>query len=160
MAPAWCAPRRGKRATPNRSRGLSKSNTTMRIPTARRACSDSRRNRCVCTSSTFQLRRISSAMTELMMKRTFHVAWIIGLLLAATSPAADWPQWGGTNERNMYSPEKGLPDKFDPGKFKAGGEEIDMATTKNVKWVAKLGSQSYGNVTISGGKVFVGTNND
>ena len=35
-----------------------------------------------------------------------------------------------------------------------------MATTKNVRWVAKLGSQAYGNPTISGGKVFVGTNNE
>src|SRR6185503_2230462 len=60
----------------------------------------------------------------------------------------------------MYSPEKGLPAKFDPGKFKSGTEEIDLKTTKNVKWVAKLGSQSYGNTTVAGGKVFVGTNND
>lgn len=74
--------------------------------------------------------------------------------------AGDWPQWGGTQHRNMYSPEKGLPDQFDPGKFKSGTEEIDPATTKNVKWTAKLGSQSYGNATISNGKVFVGTNND
>jgi outer membrane protein assembly factor BamB len=29
-----------------------------------------------------------------------------------------------------------------------------------VKWVARLGSQSYGNATVAGGKVFVGTNND
>src|SRR5437763_901724 len=35
-----------------------------------------------------------------------------------------------------------------------------MSTTKNVKWVAKLGSESYGNVTVAGGKVFIGTNND
>lgn len=74
--------------------------------------------------------------------------------------AADWPQWGGTPPRNMYSPEKGLPAVFDPGKFKQGTEEVDLKTTKNVKWVAKLGSQSYGNVTIAGGKVFVGTNNE
>lgn len=74
--------------------------------------------------------------------------------------AADWPQWGGTNPRNMYSPEKGLPATFDPGKFKQGSEEVDMKTTRNVKWVAKLGSQSYGNVTVAGGKVFVGTNNE
>lgn len=60
----------------------------------------------------------------------------------------------------MYSPETGLPDLFVAGKFKTGTEEIDMATTKSVKWIAKLGSQSYGNVTVSGGKVFVGTNND
>jgi len=60
----------------------------------------------------------------------------------------------------MYSSAKGLPARFDPGKFKPGTEDVDLKTTKNVKWVAKLGSQSYGNVTVAGGKVFVGTNND
>ena len=75
--------------------------------------------------------------------------------------AQDWPQWGGlTVHRNMYSPAKGLPDRFDPGKFKRGTEEVDLATTKNVKWVAKLGTQSYGNVTVAQGRVFVGTNNE
>ena len=80
--------------------------------------------------------------------------------LALPGIAAEWPQWGGTPVRNMYSPEKGLPAVFDPGKFKQGTEEVDLKTTKNVKWVAKLGSQSYGNVTVAGGKVFVGTNNE
>ncbi len=75
--------------------------------------------------------------------------------------AADWPQWGGNDPgRNMYSPATGLPDRFDSGKMKPGTEEVDMATTKNVKWVAKLGSQSYGNVTVAGGHIYVGTNND
>ena len=88
----------------------------------------------------------------------------ITALAAAALPvlhADDWPQWGGPNPgRNMYSPATGLPDRFEPGKPKSGTEEIDMATTKNVKFVAKLGSQSYGNTTVSQGKVFVGTNND
>ncbi len=75
--------------------------------------------------------------------------------------AADWPRWGGNDPgRNMYSPAKGLPATFNAGKPKAGSEDIDLATTKNVKWVAKLGSQSYGNVVVAQGKVFVGTNNE
>ena len=44
-------------------------------------------------------------------------AWILvwGLSSAVVS-AADWPQWGGNNERNMASPLAGsLPDFFDPG---------------------------------------------
>jgi outer membrane protein assembly factor BamB len=82
-------------------------------------------------------------------------------LLVPTAIATDWPQWGGRDPgRNMYSPAKGLPATFDPGKFKTGTEEVDLKTTKNVKWVAKLGSQSYGNVTVAAGKVFVGTNNE
>ena len=65
--------------------------------------------------------------------------------------AEDWPQWGGNDPgRNMYSKAKGLPDKFDAGKLKTGTEEVDMATTKNVKWAIKLGSQSYGNPVVTG----------
>jgi len=37
--------------------------------------------------------------------------------------------------------------------------EWDLKTGKNIKWVAEIGSQSYGNPTILDGKVFVGTNN-
>jgi outer membrane protein assembly factor BamB len=60
----------------------------------------------------------------------------------------------------MVSGETGLPSTFASGQYKGQTEEIDMATTKSVRWVAKLGSQTYGNPTIAGGKVFVGTNNE
>ena len=83
---------------------------------------------------------------------------------AATASAdlqGDWPCWGGNNgSRNMYSPAKNLPDHFDVGKYKSGSEDVDPATTKNVKWAAKLGSQAFGNVVVAGGKVFIGTNNE
>jgi outer membrane protein assembly factor BamB len=36
----------------------------------------------------------------------------------------------------------------------------DVKTKKNVKWVAALGSQSYGNPVVAGGMVYVGTNNE
>ena len=82
-------------------------------------------------------------------------------LLTFTAAAQDWPQWGGNDPgRNMYSPAKGLPSRFEPGKMKKGTEEFDMATTKNVKYIVKLGSQAYGNPTVANGKVYVGTNND
>ena len=87
----------------------------------------------------------------------------LAAVLAASSvcvQAADWPTWGGTPARNMISEEKGLPVELEPGKKKAGSDEIDLATTKNVAWVAKLGGQSYGTPSIAGGKVFVGTNNE
>lgn len=97
-----------------------------------------------------------------MKMKTILAAGAIAAVLISSGPlrANDWPQWGGRPNRNMYSDEKGLPDRFEPGKLKPGTEEIDKSTTKNVKWVAKLGSQSYGNVTVAGGKVFIGTNND
>ena len=43
---------------------------------------------------------------------------------------------------------------------KSGYGNIDPDTTKNVKWVARLGSQSYGSPVVAAGKVFVGTNNE
>jgi hypothetical protein len=77
-----------------------------------------------------------------------------------SASAEDWPSWGGNDPgRNMYSTAKGMPAAFDPGKFKANSEDIDLATTKNVKWVAKLGSQTYGNPVVANGKLYVGTNN-
>jgi outer membrane protein assembly factor BamB len=88
---------------------------------------------------------------------------ITAALLAAgyVTPAQDWPQWGGNDPgRNMFSPAKGLPDRFEPGKLLKGTEKYDPATQKNVRWVAKLGSQSYGNTTVANGRVYTGTNND
>ena len=80
-------------------------------------------------------------------------AWSLGF-------SADWPQWGRQPMRNMYSPAKGLPDSFGKVEFKPGTEEVDTKSVKNLKWAAKIGSQSYGNVTVAGGKVFIGTNNE
>ena len=95
------------------------------------------------------------------MKRTFSSLAAVTLTAGMPLLALDWPQWGGNDPgRNMYSPAKGLPDRFEPGKVKSGTEEIDPATTKNVRWTAKLGSQSYANPVVAGGKVFVGTNNE
>ena len=89
----------------------------------------------------------------------------LALTLAATATcltatADDWPSWGGSDPgRNMYSPAKGFPANFKPGKFKPNSEDIDLSTTENVKWVIKLGSQTYGNTVVASGKVLVGTNN-
>jgi outer membrane protein assembly factor BamB len=80
--------------------------------------------------------------------------------LVFSAAASDWPQWGGGEMRNMYSPQRGLPDAFGKIEFKPGTDEVSTNAIKNLKWIAKLGSQSYGNVTVSGGKVFVGTNNE
>src|SRR5918995_6249302 len=69
--------------------------------------------------------------------------------VAASDPGGgDWPMWGGTADRNMVSNMKGIATTW------------DVKTKKNVKWVATLGSQTYGNMVVSGGKVFVGTNNE
>jgi outer membrane protein assembly factor BamB len=88
------------------------------------------------------------------MKRTIWVSMgclFLGIWLSfASDPggAGDWPMWGGTPDRNMVSQMKGLPTSW------------DIKTKKNVKWMAQLGSQSYGNPVVSGGQVYVGTNNE
>src|SRR6266498_616939 len=74
---------------------------------------------------------------------------LFSLSVSASDPGTgDWPMWGGTPDRNMVSSMKGLPTEW------------DIKTKKNVKWVADLGSQSYGNAVVAGGMVFVGTNNE
>lgn len=85
---------------------------------------------------------------------------VAGLLAVQTGYSADWPYWGRDLSRNMISDEKNAPTEFSVGEFKENSEEVDMSTTKNIKWVAKLGSQSYGNVTIANGRIYIGTNND
>jgi hypothetical protein len=83
-----------------------------------------------------------------------HLSLLTAALLAGglITQAQDWTQWGGTQYRNMFSPAKGLPDKFEPGKLVKGTENYDPATQKNVKFTVKLGSQSYGNPTIANGR--------
>ncbi len=81
-------------------------------------------------------------------------------LTPALSLAKDWPMWGGTPSRNMVADAKGIPDDISSGKFIPKTENIDPKTTKNVKWVAKLGSQTYGSPIVAGGRVYVGTNNE
>jgi outer membrane protein assembly factor BamB len=89
------------------------------------------------------------------MKRTLRllfasgvVVLVIAMLRASDPGTGDWPMWGGTPDRNMVSNMKDPPTTW------------DVATKKNVKWVAALGSQTYGNPTVAEGMVFVGTNNE
>ena len=87
-----------------------------------------------------------------------HNCMIIGLLVliilislpgeqAVWLFAADSPQWGQFQTRNMISDETGLPFNFDP------------ATGKNIKWSVSIGSHNYGTPVIAGGQVLIGANN-
>jgi outer membrane protein assembly factor BamB len=62
--------------------------------------------------------------------------------------AADQPQWGQAWSRNMVSAETNLPDSFDP------------KTGRNIKWSAKLGTETYSTPIVAGGRVYIGTNNN
>jgi len=48
----------------------------------------------------------------------------------------------------MVSQERGLPDSFDP------------KTGQNIKWVAKLGSQTHSTPIVARGRIYIGTNNE
>ena len=82
---------------------------------------------------------------------------LVLILHSAGVQAADWPQWGKCGNRNGISDEKDLPDSFVPGKKKPSGGGIDLETTENVKWAVQLGTFAYGNPTVAGGRLFVGT---
>ena len=90
----------------------------------------------------------------MLMSRLIALSTLF-VTIAAVAPSAspgtadgDWPMWGGSPDRNMVSGMTGLPTTWD---VKAG---------TNVKWVAQLGSQTYGNPVVAGGVVLVGTNNE
>lgn len=82
------------------------------------------------------------------MNRIFYA--LSALLVFGTWPlqAGDWPMMGGRPDRNMVSAEKDLPTAW------------DGASGKNIKWAADLGQVTFGSPVISGGRVFIGTNND
>ncbi|MCB9953719.1 MAG: PQQ-binding-like beta-propeller repeat protein [Planctomycetaceae bacterium] len=59
----------------------------------------------------------------------------------------DWPQWGGWTHKNNTPEATGIPTEW------------DVKSGENVLWSAPLGSQTYGNVVVANGKVYVGSNN-
>jgi len=67
--------------------------------------------------------------------------------MAGRAHAADQPQWGQAWSRNMVSTERGLPESFDP------------KTGLNIKWTAKLGTETHSTPVVAGGRVYIGTNN-
>jgi outer membrane protein assembly factor BamB len=76
----------------------------------------------------------------------FALAAVLGSV-AVPVDAQDWPMWGGTAARNMVSTVKGLPESWDP------------AASTHIKWKVPVGTTSNGNPVVSGGKIFLGTNN-
>ena len=75
-------------------------------------------------------------------------------------PVGEWPQWGGSPSRNNAPEAEGLPVEWEVGDFDHRTGEWKGGATDNVRWVARLGSESYGSPVIAGGKVFCSTNNE
>ncbi len=86
-------------------------------------------------------------MSALLCRAAVVWGWLLALgsgLCVTTVLAGDWPQWGGSAERNLVSGETSLAESFE-----REGE--------NIVWTVRLGSHTYGNPTIADGRVFVGT---
>ena len=75
------------------------------------------------------------------------------------SQGGDWPQWAGTRLRNNVPGVTGLPTTWDIGGFDRRTGDWDQDSAENIRWYAQLGSQTYGNPVVAGGRVYVGTNN-
>lgn len=75
------------------------------------------------------------------------------------SSGGDWPQWGGTREKNNVPGVKNIPLEWNIGKFDRRSGAWDDTKAENIRWFSNLGSQTYGNPVVSGGQVYVGTNN-
>jgi outer membrane protein assembly factor BamB len=76
----------------------------------------------------------------------------------------DWPCWGGDLARNMVNATTGFADIFTPKTPVEDPRRLSRVPETpiddfNILWQMPLGSQTYGNPVVSGGKVFVGTNN-
>jgi outer membrane protein assembly factor BamB len=72
----------------------------------------------------------------------------------------DWNQWGGSSIRNNVPvvDKDSVPIDFFAGTFNRDTGEWNH-DGRNIDWVVQLGSQTYGNTVVAGGRVFVGTNN-
>ena len=77
---------------------------------------------------------------SILSSRAALVALTVAFVAAPSTLAADWPQWGRDASKNMVADEKGLPTDFNPGEAGDDGDTIDIAKTKGLRWIAKLGS--------------------
>ncbi|QDT08659.1 PQQ-binding-like beta-propeller repeat protein [Stieleria marina] len=107
---------------------------------------------------------IESAASKVAVASTAAATTLVGIndFVApekVISSGGDWPQWGGTRLKNNVPNAKNMPLQWDIGKFDRKTGDWDDSKAENIRWVANLGSQTYGNPVVSGGKVFVGTNN-
>jgi outer membrane protein assembly factor BamB len=71
----------------------------------------------------------------------------------------DWPQWGGSRHRNNAPLGEKIPATWEIGEIDNETGRWSGEKSRNIKWVTRLGSQSYGNPVVANGKIYVGTNN-
>lgn len=85
---------------------------------------------------------------------------LLCLLAAVPLPAADWPQWCGSDGKNMVSAETGLPATFTPGQCDFQRGTLVPGTARDVRWGARIGSGTFSSPVVAQGKVFIGASLD
>ncbi|MEQ8785158.1 MAG: PQQ-binding-like beta-propeller repeat protein [Pirellulaceae bacterium] len=74
----------------------------------------------------------------------------------------DCPMWGLTTYRNntpIAANPDAIPTVWDIGGFDRKTGEWQKDRAENIKWIAAVGSQTYGNPVVASKRLFVGTNN-
>ncbi len=103
---------------------------------------------------------LSAAILFLLVGATSTLLPSRATKAAQAIDAIDGSQWGGSSARNNAREGKDLPVQWNVGTFdKKTGEWSRGPEVKNVRWVAKLGSESYGSAIVAGDRVFCATNN-
>ena len=72
---------------------------------------------------------------------------------------AETTQLGGSSERNNVSDANNIPAQWKVGSFDRKTGDWKSQSAKNIKWVARLGTQTYGTPMVAGSNVFCTTNN-
>ena len=84
---------------------------------------------------------------------------LVFLVGGRTGDATDWPQFGRDVDRNPVSPEKNPPLDWHIGEYDRATRQWIQDKARNIKWIARLGSMTFGTPVIAGGHVYIGTNN-
>jgi outer membrane protein assembly factor BamB len=74
-------------------------------------------------------------------------------------PAENWSQWLGSGSRNNTPQGENIPTEWEVGEFDYRTGDWDPAGARNIAWVAKLGSRSYGSAVVHNGRIYMGSNN-
>jgi outer membrane protein assembly factor BamB len=86
-----------------------------------------------------------------------RLAVIVAVVVGPAVCADDWPMLGRDRTHNAVSPEKGAPTDWQVAM--PATTDAPAKAARNIKWSAKLGSQSMGGPVVANGLVWVGTNN-
>ena len=98
-----------------------------------------------------------------MCRCTSLVLLLTVVLLVSTSAGEelprDWTMWGGTSHRHNATAARAAPLDWDIGGFDRETRRWQREKSRNIKWAARLGSQTYGTPVVADGRIFIGTNN-